>query len=140
MRKDEKHVLILEDNVALAMEWKNSFELNGIKVTVTHNSKDATEYLKLETFDLVVTDLFIRGGQDGLGILVQLIRMTGPRPPVITVTGAFLPSGADDQANLFLEQAKRLGASVTIQKPFPAGELVALATDIWAQETRTLIS
>ena len=140
MTPERKCVLILEDNIPLALEWKKTFELNGADAIITHTAKETLELLKLERFDLVVTDLFIRGVQDGLSILVQLIRMNRRRPPVITVTSAFLPTASDTESNLFIQQAKRLGAAATIQKPFPAGELVALAADIWDQDTRGAMS
>lgn len=40
-----KHVLIMDDNVLLAYEWADAFELNGHQVTVTHNGEDAVALL-----------------------------------------------------------------------------------------------
>lgn len=125
-----KRVLIMEDNVSLAMEWRDVFALNKYSVTLAHNGDEAVEYLDLETYDLVVTDLFVKGGRGGLHVIVKLRRMGLKAPPVIAVTGATASAVRETETNIFLEQAKSLGASAAIQKPFGTAELVILGQSL----------
>jgi len=61
-----KHILIMEDDTALALDWKNAFELNGYEVTLSSDGEEAHALLQKNTFDLVITDLFVKEGIGGL--------------------------------------------------------------------------
>ena len=126
-----KHVLIMEDNLALGLEWVSAFELNQCKVTLCDNIRDALEFIEAETYDILITDLFVNEEQGGLHLLRQLAERKRSVPPIIAVTGAVVPNSKDSDRNLFLETARLLGATTYIQKPFPAGELVLMAHDLW---------
>lgn len=130
---DQRRVLIMEDNRALALEWKEAFELNQCDVVLCHTGEEAANYLEQETFDLVITDIFVdgEGERGGLYVLGQLIKMGKDAPPSIAVTGAFAHLDTQMGKNLFLSQASRLGASMKISKPFPPMELVLLAFNFW---------
>lgn len=126
-----KRVLIMEDNLALALEWVSAFELNQCKATLCDNIRDALEFIEAETYDILITDLFVNEEQGGLHLLRQLTERKRSLPPIIAVTGAVVPNSKDSDRNLFLETARLLGATTYIQKPFPAGELVLMAHDLW---------
>jgi len=55
-----KHILIMEDDIALALDWKNAFELNGYDVTLSSDGGEAEALLKKNEYDLVITDLFVK--------------------------------------------------------------------------------
>ena len=129
-----KRVLIMEDNISLAINWKSAFELNNCKVSLSHDGEEAAVFLEKETFDLVVTDMFVPNKKGGLHVLFKLFMMGKDAPPAIAVTGEKLSSLRTSDANMFLAQAKRLGASANIQKPFPPAELVVLAQSFWDKE------
>jgi len=129
-----KRVLIMEDNTALALEWKSAFELNNAAVTVCSNGEEGLAFLEKYTFDLVITDMFVNEGSGGLHILLKLFKMGQSAPPAIAVTGARGTLAALKERNMFLEQARRLGATGHILKPFPAAELVIMAQDLWAKQ------
>ncbi len=131
-----KRILIMEDNTALALEWKAAFELNGASVTLCHSGNEGLAYLENYRFDLVITDMFVKEGGGGLHILLRLFKMGGTAPPAIAVTGAGGSKSTMKDRNLFLEQARRLGASAHILKPFPAAELVMLARELWSLQDR----
>lgn len=136
MQSDElkKRILIMDDNAALAMEWRDVFELNQIDVEISHTAEEAVEYLDAESFDLVITDLFVKGSKGGLHVLAKLMKMGTEAPPAIAVTGSFVRADRNQSdENLFLRQARKLGSSATIQKPFPPIELVVLARKLWEQ-------
>ncbi len=129
-----KRVLIMEDNIDLAINWKNAFELNGCKVTISHDGDEASTFLEKEEFDLVVTDMFVPHKRGGLHVLFTLFKMGKKAPPAIAVTGERISSRKNEDVNMFLRQAERLGASSHIQKPFPPAELVVLAQSFWDKE------
>lgn len=121
-------VLIMEDNVSLAQHWKQTFELNAdYQVVICHNAKEALGFLDGEQYDLVITDLFVPGSSGGLGVLLKIFKMGQDRPLAIAVTGEKVPSVMSDVKNVYLAQAARLGAAITLEKPFPAAELIIAA-------------
>lgn len=126
-----KHVLIMEDNIALANDWREEFELNGHEVTLSHTGDDAIAHLEATKFDLVVTDMFVKDGNGGLHVLTKLVLMRKDAPPTIAVTGARSGPSRSKESNLFLDQALKLGVSSVLQKPFPVGELMLAAHLLW---------
>lgn len=129
-----KHVLIMEDNLTLGLEWVSAFELNQSDVTLCDNVKDAIGFLKADTYDLLITDLFVNEEEGGLHLLRKLSVLEMKPPPIIAVTGAVIPNSRETDNNIFLETARLLGATSYIQKPFPAGELVLMAHDLWDRQ------
>jgi CheY-like chemotaxis protein len=128
-----KHILIMEDNALLAHEWRDTFELNGHKVTLTYNGADAVRQLDEIKFDLVITDLFVPGKQGGLHVVGKILRMRRGAPPIIAVTGEKRLTERDGDTNYFLRQVEQLGVSQTLEKPFPAAELLLIADKFWRQ-------
>jgi CheY-like chemotaxis protein len=127
-----KNILIMEDNLSLAMDWRDAFELNGHQVTLCHTGDEAIVNLEEFEFDLVVTDMFVPKGKGGLHVIGKLATMGADAPVTIAVTGARGQSEYPlESTNIFLNQAKRLGSSVCIEKPFPAAELLMLARKLW---------
>lgn len=121
----------MEDNIPLALEWKSAFETNGYKVTLCHSGDEAIAHLDETTFDLVITDMFVPKGRGGLQVIGKLLTMGEVAPPAIAVTGAVGRRTPIQETNHFLEQARRLGASASIEKPFDAPDLVFLANQFW---------
>ena len=132
-----KHILIMEDDIALALDWKNAFELNGYDVTLSSDGGEAEALLKKNEYDLVITDLFVKEGIGGLHVSLKLYQMGRKAPPAIAVTG--VATSRDNQGpdqNIFLEQARKLGSVGEIQKPFPAGELVVMAQSVFEAKSK----
>ncbi len=128
-----KQVIIMEDNIGLAMEWAAAFELNDCIATLTIDVEETVEYLQSGDYDLLITDLFINRPEGGLHLLRRL-STEKYSIPTIAVTGARVPNSQESDKNIFLESAKLLGAVKSIQKPFPAGELVLMAQSLWADQ------
>jgi len=131
MTEPQKRVLIMEDNVGLALNWKLAFELNACEVVLSHSGDEAIDFLEAEKFDLVITDMFVPNKNGGLHVLMKLFTMGRDAPPAIAVTGEIHSMGDNYTTNVFLDQASRLGAAKHLQKPFPAGELVLMAHSFW---------
>jgi CheY-like chemotaxis protein len=56
MPNSQKHILVAEDNAALASVVRFNLERAGFQVTVADNGLQAWEKLQHEPFDLLVTD------------------------------------------------------------------------------------
>jgi CheY-like chemotaxis protein len=125
-----KRVLIMEDNMSLAFDWKDAFELNNFEVTLAYKGEEASAHLEHTQFDIVVTDMFVSKGKGGLHVIGKLATMGEKAPPVIAVTGAKSEMYTTKKTNHFLEQARRLGASTSLEKPFTPVELVLLANKL----------
>jgi len=121
-----KHVLIMDDNMQLAFDWRDAFVLNGNEVTLCFNGDEAIAHLEKTRFDLVITDLFVANAMGGLHVVTKILAMKGKKPPTIAVTGTRLYSKAKDDMNFFLRQVKQLGVSATIEKPPYQGTLGCL--------------
>ncbi len=135
----KKRVLIMEDNLPLALDWKQTFELNNCDVVLSHTGDEAAAHLDHEDFDLVVTDLVVPKKKGGLHVLAKLFTMGPKAPPAIVVTGSRLAALGSAHIDIFLDQAARLGASASLQKPFHSGELMLLAHDVWTPQADMLM-
>lgn len=124
----------MEDNVGLAIEWKHAFELNQCDVIICHNGVDAEMFLRSETFDLVITDLFVPNNKGGLYVLMTLLNMGEKAPPAIAVTGLLRSSYDTEDLSLFESRASRLGAALRFEKPIQAAELIIAAQNLWECE------
>lgn len=120
--------------MSLALDWKVAFETNGYRTTLCFDGTTACEHLENTMFDLVITDMFVNEGRGGLHVIGTLISLKHKAPPVVAVTGKKRFSRyAADSSNYFLDQAHRLGATASIEKPFTALELVQVAETLLQQ-------
>ena len=111
------HILLAEDDEALRELLDFSLTRAGYLVTCCPNGADLLDRLaEGDPFDLVITDLRM----PTLSGLEVLERQLGKRneTPFICMT-AF----GDQQIH---EQAKQLGAVITLDKPFDLDEMIAL--------------
>ncbi len=138
MLHDGKRVLIMEADLPLALDWKRTFELNKCEVVVTSNAYDALTVLETETFDLVVTDLVLPERKGLIQLLGKLFMMGKTAPAAIAIVGSENKALDGAYVDILVQQANRLGASVGLQAPFPPGELVAHAFDIWTDREALL--
>lgn len=81
----------------------------GYEVSVAESPSDALNRLKIEAFDLVITDLFPQSPRDAA--FVTNLRRLDPEMPVILVTGNHNPpSDILQQADAFVVKAYSLNA------------------------------
>ncbi|MCL0030110.1 sigma-54 dependent transcriptional regulator [Thermodesulfovibrionales bacterium] len=103
-----KSVLIVDDEVDMALAIKESLKRSGFKSTVYCSPIDALSELNLKDFALVMTDMKMPK-MSGIDFL-QEIRKKGITVPVIVITGYGTVENAVD--------AMKLGATDYIMKPF----------------------
>lgn len=124
-------ILIMEDDIPLALELATKLEVAGHDVTVAHNATSARDELWHWDFDLLITDIIVRRDgrivpDGGLG-LISWVRHTATTTrniaylPVIAVSGAHLTRGME----FLLPTANRIGADSVLEKPLNMPTLLA---------------
>ena len=107
-------ILLVEDEMNLARPLKFNLEQEGYKVQFTPSGKEALNYYKGDTFDLIILDLMIEE-IDGFEVARQ-IRQGNSRIPILMLTAY---SSAQDRIHGF-----EAGADDYIVKPFHLRELL----------------
>jgi DNA-binding response OmpR family regulator len=111
----QPHVLLVEDEEKTRASVAEGFEMEGWVVRMAANGESAVELLNRETFDLIVLDWMLPGG-DGLEVL-RYARARGTQTPVLMLT--VRDSVQDRVAGL------EAGADDYLTKPFAFAELLA---------------
>ena len=112
-----KKILIVEDDSFLQGLASTKLEKEGFAVSAVGNGEDAIKILGTDTFDLVLLDIILPGGVDGLGILKN-IRET-PKTAKLPV---IIFSNMSDEKNV--KGAQALGATdFMIKSNFTLDEL-----------------
>ncbi|MBV8818910.1 MAG: response regulator [Acidobacteriaceae bacterium] len=109
-------VLIVEDEQVVALDLEQSLRQLGYTVSgVAHNRSDAVELAGSRTPDLILMDIRLSGGDDGIAAAEDIRRQW--KIPVIFVT-----AHSDEET---LQRAKLAGAFGYLTKPFRTNELNA---------------
>lgn len=114
-------ILIAEDEKKIAAFVRKGLGEVGFNATVCHRGDDALQLASSESFDAVVLDIMLPGG-DGLSVLRQL-REQRNRVPVILLTAR---DGLSDRV-----EGLNLGADDYLTKPFSIEELIARLRAVW---------
>ncbi len=125
MDRDHK-VLVVDDDLEMCELISDVLRGEGLSATSIGDSLEASKILKKEEFDVIVTDLKMKGLK-GLDLLEEA-KKVAPLTPVIIIT-AF---GTIESAI----QAMKMGAYDYITKPFQMDELLLIIRK--AMETRLL--
>jgi DNA-binding NtrC family response regulator len=107
-------VLVVDDDLEMCGLLSDVLKGEDFSVTAIHDSLEASKILKKEKFDIVITDLKMKGLK-GLDLLEEA-RQVAPMMPVIIIT-AF---GTIESAI----KAMKMGAYDYITKPFQMDELL----------------
>ena len=107
--KNGYKILVVDDQVGVVSFLFDFFTRKGYEVLQARNAKKAMEAVKRERPDLVLLDVKLGWGKDGIEVLKE-IKEVEPKTRVIMMTGV----AEEDVA----EEAKRLGADDYITKPF----------------------
>lgn len=107
-------ILIADDDAQIRRLLRVSLEADGYKVYEAANGDEAIRVACDAPFDLVITDVLMPE-RDGLE-MIMFLRRQAPNAKIIAISGA--------DSGLFLENARGLGASATLAKPFSPSELL----------------
>jgi two-component system response regulator PilR (NtrC family) len=118
--EDEKSLLEAIHDYFLALHWE---------ADAVTSLQEAESRLAERQYDLVVTDLSLRGG-DGDGLtLAAKVRRSHPRTPVVVLTAR------DIRAHQ--RAAAEHGVRLMLQKPIALGQLSAIAEQILEERATT---
>lgn len=116
----------MDDDPDLRSSVGQTLMIAGYEVIEAASGADALHrWLELNGGDLVILDLFMPD-KDGLEAIVEL-RAHSPGVPLI----AMLSGGQSEGVDL-LEEAKSLGATEVLEKPFSAHTLLAMVARVLA--------
>jgi two-component system response regulator HydG len=102
------HILIVDDEREHAHAMAETLQRIGHACEAVYSLEEAAQLLTHKRYDVIVTDLVMRGKRDGLEVL-ELAKKQIPPPPVVLVT-------AHGTIKTYKE-AKALGAYDFIEKP-----------------------
>jgi DNA-binding response OmpR family regulator len=111
-----KRILVVDDNADLRTTIQALLQADGFDVAVAGNGQAAIALHQSRPADVVITDLFMPD-KDGIETIVEL-RKLSPQVKIVAMSGWTSTQGSD-----YLQVAREIGASVTLQKPFDPQEL-----------------
>jgi len=109
-------VLVIDDEEAIRRLIRRTLEQQGHVVTEAADGRAALDQLAAATPDLVVADIYMPD-MDGIEFAIRMSQLPSP-PRLIAISG-----GGHRSADDVLSTARRLGAAVTLAKPFTPEEL-----------------
>jgi DNA-binding response OmpR family regulator len=111
-----KRILVVDDNADLRNTIQALLQADGFDVAVAGNGQAAIDLHQSRPADVVITDLFMPD-KDGIETIVEL-RKLSPQLKIVAISGWTSTQGSD-----YLQVAREIGATVTLQKPFDPQEL-----------------
>lgn len=116
-----KPILVVDDEKNIRLTVAKALETFGVPIGEAANGEEALQQVREKDFGVIVLDLRLPGGMDGLEVLRQ-VRETRPDIHVIMVSAY----GTIDSA----VEAMKLGAVDFIQKPFAVAEIRELVAKV----------
>jgi DNA-binding NtrC family response regulator len=109
---DHKSVLIVDDDETITLGLTCVLESDQVMVCTASTLEEVEMLLKIETFDLIITDLRLTGsvGLEGLDVISHIKKRT-PQTPVVLLTAYGSPE--------IEQEAKRRGATEYWEKTIP---------------------
>ncbi len=119
-----RHLLIIEDDMDVAIAYRAVFERFGYRVSVTDEPAEVLLFLSQVTPDLVICDLILDNipNQKQVDVVHMLHRELPPRVPILVVSG--VTAGHQRQ------EALASGAADFIGKPVRTGILLAKVDEL----------
>jgi len=137
--ENKQAVLIFEDDIQLALDWKREFIKYGFDVEHAWDVDNAISLCNQKKFDVIICDVFIKDNSGKLkneaGVtLISRLRYEmnggptwGKTVPILVVTGATPNFGFD-----VLKLIRTMGTNLTMRKPFSPSNLVERIQEIIA--------
>lgn len=119
-----KNILLVDDEKPILLSLQSYLTKNDLKVETATSGEEAITVLDSDTFDLVITDLVMRG-MNGIAVLKE-VKIKSVETPVFIITG----QGSME----FAIEALRLGADDFLLKPFDVDELVVKIKQCFARQ------
>ena len=130
-QKDNKHLLLVDDDPNLVLLVKDYLELQGYEVTTADNGKEALKVLGEQIPDMIICDVMMPE-MDGYALIEQVRQ--DPRTSWIPVM--FLSAKGQSQDRV---KGLHIGADVYMVKPIEPEELVAQVESSLKQANRLML-
>jgi CheY-like chemotaxis protein len=121
------NILVVEDDVQVSNLFHGFLTRAGHSVVTVPNGNDAIRAFAQQSFDLIITDIFMPE-KDGLEVIREL-KLQHPEIKIVAISG-----GGKTRAPIYLETAKKLGADETLDKPFELKHLIATVNKLLAPQ------
>ena len=111
---DKKKILVVDDDPAILRLLSTNLKARGYDVITATDGEEALETVQKDFIDLIILDMIMAPGIDGLETYRQII---GKRPgQKAIITSGFSETGK-------VKEAQRLGAGEYIKKPYSIEEI-----------------
>jgi DNA-binding NtrC family response regulator len=121
--RQRKRILVVDDDASIRSSLGKMLTAAGHEVVLAQNGHEATRLWREGGADLVIVDLFMPE-KDGLETIIEL-RAHSPGISIIAMSGGGTARRMD-----LLPEAKLLGATVTIDKPFTPADMLATVDSV----------
>lgn len=116
-------ILIIDDEIPIQKALTGLLEQEGYEVKTASEGSEGIKACETGHFDLVITDV-IMPGKEGIETILELSRKL-PGLKIIAMSG-----GGKLEPDGYLNVAKKMGADLTITKPFTSDEVLAAVRDL----------
>ena len=117
-------ILIIDDDDQIRKMLRLTLNAAGFDVVEAQDGKIAMKLFHQDlTVDLVITDL-IMPEKEGIETVIEL-RRDFPKVPIIAISG-----GGRIDPNDYLLLAKKLGAQITLEKPFSRKDIINAVNEL----------
>lgn len=120
-----KQVLLVEDD-PINIQTITAFIGNLVQLTSVNNADDAIEVVKNKNFDLILMDIGLNGGKNGLDVVTEIRLLPQYHStPIVAVTAYAMDSDRDKMLSF--------GCTHYLAKPFPRKQLIDLLEEIFSE-------
>jgi len=120
-----KRILVAEDSSVIQSIAKKVFEFQGYEVDFAKTGKEVLIKLVDNVYDVILMDIMMPPGMDGLECTRMIRTLPDPRRsniPIIAVTG--------NSRNFSREEYQALGINELVQKPIDFDRLVQIVKNL----------
>jgi DNA-binding response OmpR family regulator len=118
-------ILIIDDDDTLRGIIAKSLTHAGHTISQANNGRKGVAVFRSAPTDLVITDL-VMPEQEGMET-IKILHRDFPSTPIIAMSGGL------DGSPLYLELTRRLGAAITLTKPFTLQQLKQAIDEIFSR-------
>lgn len=123
---EQKRILIIDDDPVIREILSEILEMNGYIVDTAGDGDKGIDKHCRQPFDLVITDI-IMPGKEGIETIYEL-RHASPDLKIIAISG-----GGHLESDGYLRMAGKLGANLTLDKPFETIEIEVAVKKLLSQ-------
>lgn len=121
VQRKDRNLLLVDDDPAVLGFLCDVLADHGFKIRTAADAAACLECVNQHPIELVITDLVLRGPDDGITV-IRALKHSHPHLPVILMSGAAQGGFAD--------AAKRFGAWAVVRKPLDLETLLGLVEQL----------